>query len=220
VEAEHLHSEDGGFDRRCDEDGQTRAGNAQLREGTGAGDERVCERGVHAHRGHCRDHRAARTAGRPEDTAEQGADRGGDDGKSGEAEVPAARGGNDLGSADQSHEGLAPDQDRDRSRDTDAAGEEQRRGDGLVEPGLVPVPVGARHEDAHGRADRAQGEDQDHRQAVGEADGGDGGGAERSDDHLVDDVEDEGEDELRIHRDGDAGDLTTRDGATATAVRA
>ena len=142
-------------------------------------------------------------------SAEQGADHGRDDRETGEAQVATARGRDGLGRADQPHQGLAPDQDRDGREDADATGEEQRSGDGLVDAGLVAAAVRPRDEDADRRADGAEGQDEDHRQAVGEADRRDGGGAKGADDDLVDDVEEEGEDELRAHRDGDAGDLTS-----------
>ena len=210
VDAEHLHREDPGLERRRDQRGEAGAGDAELRERPGARDEQVGQGGVEADRGHGRDHRAARTAGRAEHAAEERADDGRHDGEPGEAEVAAARSGDGLGRADQPHQGLTPDEDRNGREDADATGEEQRGRDGLVEAGLVATAIGAGDEDAHRRADGAEGEDEDHRQAVGEADRRDGGGAERADDDLVDDVEEEGEDELRTHRNGDAGDLTTR----------
>ena len=171
----------------------------------------VGERGVQADGRHGRDHRAARTTGGSEHAAEQRTD----DGRARQP-VPArlryatARGGDGLGGADQPHQGLTPDEDRNGREHADTAGEEQRGRHGLVEAGLVAAAVRAGDEDAHRRADGAEGQDEDHRQAVGEADRRDGGGAEGADDDLVDDVEEEGEDELRTHRNGDAGDLTTR----------
>ena len=128
--------------------------------------------------------------GRPVErhSAEQGADHGRDDRETGEAQVATARGRDGLGRADQPHQGLAPDQDRDGREDADATGEEQRSGDGLVDAGLVAAAVRPRDEDADRRADGAEGQDEDHRQAVGEADRRDGGGAKGADDDLVDDV--------------------------------
>ena len=211
----HLGGDDDQLDQRRHEAGDAGPRHAQGRHGANPEDEGVAEHSREDDGGDGRGEGTAGVAGRALQPGEDRDEHGRHSGEGREAEVRRPHVRHAGRGADQPQEVLGGEQGAERGEGHQGPTQHEGGGDDAAGLVLPAAPVGARNEDRHRRAHPAQGQHGDDREAVGEADRRDGGGPQGAYDDLADDVDDQGEDELRTDGQGDAGDLAARRGDTA-----